>query len=622
MHQYLKGRSIGYLVAIAATVGMLLLRYALDGILNGYAPHLLFVISVMAAARYGGVWAGLLATVLGGIAGEYFFIDPRYTFRGDTAAHQLELLIFGAVGVLVSLVCEALHEARRKVERDRQALRESEERYRAIVETQAEMVSRFHPDGTILFVNGAYARARGTTPEALAGANFWDFIKQEDRPAVRAMLDGLRPESPEVRIENRFETSDGVRWTLWTNCGLAFDANGRATEVQSSGIDITDLKRTEAALQDADRRKDEFLATLAHELRNPLAPIRTGLELMKIVKDDPAVLGEVRDTMERQTLQLITLVDDLLDVSRITRGKLELRKSRVDLATVVQSAVEASRPFIDESRHELTVSIPDQNFVLEADPHRLAQILSNLLNNAAKYTPDGGRVWLSAERQGSDLLFEVRDNGIGIPEDMRERVFEMFAQLEDPLEKRAPGLGIGLTLVKSLAEMHGGSVEVQSDGPNRGSRFSVRLPISSAELMKESHAAPSDAPVPVAGNCRVLVVDDNEAAADMLSIIVKTLGCEVQTANDGRQAVDAAARFLPDVILMDLGMPKMNGYEAAQCIREQPWGRKMILAAVTGWGQDEDRQRTRAAGFDHHFVKPIEPSALRQLLAAAKSEPA
>jgi PAS domain S-box-containing protein len=381
--------------------------------------------------------------------------------------------------------------------------------------------------------------------------------------------------------------------------------------------DITQRKRNEnelrdiaAQLSESNRRKTEFLAILA--------PIRTGLEIMKQTKDNPALLERVRETMERQTKQLITLVDDLLDVSRITRGKLELRKGRVQLSDVVQSVVEASQPLIDEAGHELTVEVPQEPISLDADPHRLAQVLSNLLNNAARYTPEGGRIRLRAERRGDELIASVKDNGVGIPPEMRECIFEMFAQIDRPMEKGWGGLGIGLTLVKSLVEMHGGTVEVHSEGVNQGSEFVIRLPVREPPPVEEFRMPDTAVNTPSTGRYRVLVVDDNQAAAEMLRIMVQALGNEVRVAYDGQEAVAAAADFMPDIVVMDIGMPRMNGYEAARHIRKQPWGRKMLLIALTGWGQDEDKRRTQEAGFDHHLVKPAEPAELQQLLAPAR----
>lgn len=371
-------------------------------------------------------------------------------------------------------------------------------------------------------------------------------------------------------------------------------------------------------LQHSDRRKDEFLATLAHELRNPLAPIRTGLEIMKMADNDPETVQEIRDTMERQTEQLIALVNDLLDVSRITMGKLELRRCRVELADVFESAVEASTPFINEAGHELTVSVPQEPVFIDADPHRLAQVISNLLNNAAKYTPESGKIQLSATRENGQVLISVKDNGIGIPSEMAGRIFEMFAQIERPLEKTYTGLGIGLTLVKSLVEMHGGKIEVHSEGENRGSEFIIRLPVL-VDQAPQTNVVPLTPDSANRARKRILVVDDNRAAAEMLSKVVKMLGNDVMTAGDGQQAIELAADFHPDVILMDLGMPKMNGYDAARHIREQPWGDKIVLVALTGWGQEEDKQRTRQAGFDHHLVKPAEPTALQEILSAKRN---
>jgi CheY-like chemotaxis protein len=328
--------------------------------------------------------------------------------------------------------------------------------------------------------------------------------------------------------------------------------------------------------------------------------------------DDAAILEETRGMMERQTQQLITLVDDLLDVSRITRGRLELRKCRINLADVVQSALEASGSLIKELAHDVKVELPDQPLWIDGDPHRLAQVISNLLNNAAKYTPEGGRIELIIERQGSDVVISIKDTGIGIPPGMLSRIFDMFAQIDRQMERGYTGLGVGLTLVKSLVEMHGGSIEVRSEGTNRGSEFRVRLPIvidlPTGDLRPESLDVS-----PNAMGLRILVVDDNRAAADLLSKVVKLLGNDVRTAYDGQQAVEAATEFLPDVIVMDLGMPTMSGYEAARHIRQQAWGESMMLIALTGWSQEEDKLRTREAGFDHHMVKPPQPAELQRL---------
>lgn len=373
-------------------------------------------------------------------------------------------------------------------------------------------------------------------------------------------------------------------------------------------------------LREADRRKDEFLATLAHELRNPLAPIRTGFQILRMAQGDRALAEQARAVMERQMQQLVRLIDDLLDVSRITRNKLELRKERVELERVVQHAVETSKPLIESAGHELTVRLPPEPMFLNADVIRLAQVLSNLLNNAAKYTEPGGKIWLTAERQGSDAVVSVRDTGVGIPSEMLPKVFEMFTQVDRSLERSQGGLGLGLSIVKHLAEMHGGSVEARSDGYGKGSEFQLRLPLALLRLAPPPGDACGDSEQ-TGRLCKVLVVDDNRGAAEMLEMMLRIMGHDTRTAHDGVQAVEAAATFLPDIVLLDIGLPKLNGYEVARRIREQPWGKSMTLIALTGWGQEDDKRKSMEAGFDHHLVKPVDPTFLEKLLARACPAP-
>jgi PAS domain S-box-containing protein len=800
-----------------------------------------------------------------------------------------------------------------------EALRGSEARYRAIVESQSEMVCRFRPDGEILFVNGAYARVRGVTPESLVGLSFWQFVPQRDRPHVMAMLAGLRPDAPEVCIENRFQTSQGIRWILWTNHALTFDAHGRASEVQSSGIDITDRKRAEAALEakeaelqlvaettpliltrcnrelrylfanraaaalfgrtpeqmidqpiaqvmgpqafelikphieqvlrgepveyealipygtvgprwmrvnyvpdrdahgqvtgwvasivditdrkrveqtaqfladasaalaelkddettlqriatlavpffsdwcavdmlqadgslrrlavmhadpakvkyayelqrryppdpqaphgifkvlrtgkpemvkqitdeqivtaardeehrrvlrdlglksyicvplisrgkalgaltfvtaeshrcydwaelraaedlaqrvvialensslyralkEADRRKDEFLATLAHELRNPLAPIRNSLHILRLAGAEGAVAEPVREMLERQVNHMVRLVDDLLEVARITQGQIELRAQPIELAAVVRSAVETSRPLLEAARHQLAISLPTEPLVLQADPVRLAQVLSNLLNNAAKYTDDGGQIQLSVRREANDAVICVRDNGIGIPPAMLPKVFEPFTQINRTYGRAQGGLGIGLTLVRSLVEMHGGSVKAQSAGPGQGSEFIVRLPL--AERTSGAYPQGDDGPrLAAMAPRRILVVDDNRDAADTLAMLLRFLGADVCTAHDGLAALEALKTYRPSVIVLDLGMPGMDGFEVARRVRQEPTGHEITLIALSGWSQEEDRRRSQEAGIDHHLVKPVDLDALQALLSNLPARP-
>jgi PAS domain S-box-containing protein len=492
-----------------------------------------------------------------------------------------------------------------------EALRASEERYRILVESQSEMLCRFRRDGRILFVNGAYARARGTTAAALTGSNFWSFVPEAERPAVEAMLDRLTPESPEIRIENLFHTVDGERWILWTNRGLIFDAKGRLLEAQSSGIDITRRKEMEQALKDSDRRKDEFLATLAHELRNPLAPIGNALEILKQAGDDPQILKTAREAIERQMFHLVRLVDDLLDVSRITRDKLELRKTRADLNSAIRHAIETCLPLAEAKGQLVTVDLPEEPIHLDADPVRLAQIFNNLLNNACKFTGRGGRIRLAARSENAEVVVSVSDDGIGMPPDRLNSIFEMFSQV--PASSPTVGLGIGLTLVKRLVELHGGSVRACSEGPGHGSEFIVRLPVAltlQQPYEERLEGVGDEAPSPR----RILVVDDNRDSADSLALLLKLQGHEVRAVYDGLSAVHTAERFAPDVVLLDRGLPILDGIEACRRIRGNTWGRSLVIVALTGWGQEEDRRRSREAGFDEHLVKPVSNEALLKLL--------
>ncbi len=392
-----------------------------------------------------------------------------------------------------------------------------------------------------------------------------------------------------------------------TDLSVAQDLANRA----AIAIDNSQLYRE---LREADRRKDEFLAILAHELRNPLAPIRNGLQVLRLAGGGGEMVNEARSMMERQLSHMVRLVDDLLDVSRITRNKLELRKERVALATVIHTAVETSRPLIEQFGHTFSVTLTPTPVYLDADPVRLAQVFSNLLTNAAKYTQPGGRIFLTAEVHGAEAVVQVRDTGLGIPADALSCIFEMFSQVDRNIERAQGGLGIGLTLVRRLAEMHGGTVEAKSEGPGRGSEFVVRLPVLK-DSRQRSEGVTTEEGRQARAKRRILVVDDNQDSATSLGMMLTLMGNEVRTAEDGFAAVEAAQEFRPDLILLDIGLPKLNGYDACRRIREQPWSEGMVIVALTGWGQEEDRKRSREAGFDTHMVKPVEIAALESLLA-------
>jgi PAS domain S-box-containing protein len=488
------------------------------------------------------------------------------------------------------------------------SLQDSEERFRNVVETQSEMVSRFRADGTLVFVNGAYARALGATPEAIVGRRFWDLVPPSEHAALKAMLDGLSPQRPEARIENRFDTEDGPRWTMWTNRAISFDGEGRLLEVQSTGIDITDRRRAEEALREADRRKDEFLATLSHELRNPLAPIRSAVTLLQHGDADAPLRKRAAEILDRQVRHMVRLVDDLLDVARVSRDTLELRRSPVELAAVVQGAVEAAEPLLAGARQRLQMDLEQAPLVLDADAVRLVQVVTNLLNNASKYGRPGGEIKLQAKREGDAVVIRVRDDGAGIAPERLPRIFELFNK-----DNRSGGLGIGLSLARRLVEMHGGTISAASAGPGLGAEFTVRIPIVPAG--RPAAAAPLPPRRTLSGR-RLLVVDDNADAADTLAVLLRRLGTEVRVAHDGPGALAAFERYRPDAVLVDIGMPGMDGYEVARRLRSQPAGRKVPIIAVTGWGQEKDRLLSREAGFDHHLVKPADIEALQSLLAS------
>jgi signal transduction histidine kinase/CheY-like chemotaxis protein len=369
-------------------------------------------------------------------------------------------------------------------------------------------------------------------------------------------------------------------------------------------------------VREADRRKDEFLAMLAHELRNPLAPVRNALQIMKSFKGDEVVLEQARQMAERQVHHLTRLVDDLMDVSRITRGKIRLRKRSVELATVLAGAVETSRPLIEARRHELTVALPSEIVRLDADPTRLGQVLTNLLNNAAKYTDEGGKIELTARREGGEVAIAIRDNGVGIPAEMLPKVFDLFTQVDRSLDRAQGGLGIGLTLVRRLVEMHDGSVRAFSSGPGRGSEFVVRLPI--AEEMPALAPADSGEEDKISvgpPRRRILVVDDNVDAARSLAWLLQYLGQEVYLAHDGVTALEAARAHVPEIVLLDIGLPRIDGYEVARRLRRDESLEGVLLVAMTGYGQEEDRRRAYEAGFDRHLIKPIDPDGLAELLS-------
>jgi signal transduction histidine kinase len=383
---------------------------------------------------------------------------------------------------------------------------------------------------------------------------------------------------------------------------------------QQIALQRDELEIRSDALEEADRRKNEFLATLAHELRNPLAPLRHGLDILRRSPDSDAA-AEIREMMDRQLVHLVRLIDDLLDVSRISQGKIELRKERIQAADVLRAALESSRPLIDSARHSLTIDAPPEPIWLDADLTRLAQVVGNLLNNAAKYTPEGGRIGLSLTTDGDDAVIAVSDNGLGIPTDMQAKVFQLFAQVENHADRARGGLGIGLALVKQLVAMHAGSVTAESAGSGQGSVFTVRIPLAAADVATQPEAEePAPRPAPTQP-LKVLVVDDNVEVAQTVGWMLE-IGHQYHLVHDGRQALEAAREFRPDAILLDIGLPVMDGYAVCRAFRQDDLFKDALIIAQTGWGQKRDKTLASEAGFDHHLVKPVAYEDLERVLAS------
>jgi len=483
----------------------------------------------------------------------------------------------------------------------------------AIVAASDDAIVSKTLEGIILSWNEGAQRLFGYTPAEAVGQSINLIIPSNLREEERQILQRLRQGERIDHFETIRVAKDGRLLDISLTVSPVRDDSGRVIGASKVARDISERKRSEAALRDADRRKDEFLATLAHELRNPLAPIRHALEILLRSEGDSRLFRHATDILGRQLSHMIRLVDDLLDVSRITRDKLQLQKTRVELASLIRHAVEASRPLAEHDQQTIEVALPDQPIYLDADPVRLAQVFSNLFNNACQYTEPGGRIWLTAVRQRGEIVIVVRDSGIGMPTDQLDGIFEMFAQVEHDSERPRRGLGIGLTLVRRLVQLHGGTVTARSEGRGLGSEFEVRLPILEPHPEIEE---PSQLHPPDAGTRRILVVDDNRDSADSIATLLQISGHKTFIVHDGLAAVEAAETLHPDVILLDVGLPKINGIEACRRIRSHAWAKGVVIVALTGWGQENDRRSTRDAGFDAHLVKPVDYAELLQLLAA------
>jgi PAS domain S-box-containing protein len=498
-----------------------------------------------------------------------------------------------------------------------EALADQKRLYQSVTDNASVALFITDAQQRCVFMNPAAERLTGYAFEELRGCRLADVVlpQRHNETVTPFAMHPLESGSDGLQREARFIHRDGHTYDVSVTTSTLRDDRGASVGAIVEAQDISQRKRAQEQLNDADRRKDEFLATLAHELRNPLAPVRNAVQYLRLKGPPTPELAWARDVIDRQTQAMTRLIDDLMDVSRISRGKIELQRQQVDLATVIANAVETSQPKIEMFNHLLTVNLPPAPVMVDGDPTRLSQVFLNLLNNAAKYTDPGGRIELLAALDDRDVVVSVRDNGIGIPAANLESIFEIFSQVEGALSRSRGGLGIGLSLVKRLVEMHGGSVEARSDGLDQGSEFVVRLPIV-VQLGDRAPRRAGAAPVASRADLRILVVEDNHDAAESLSMLLRMLGHRVVMAFDGQEALALAESFSPHVLLCDVGLPKLNGYEVARAIRRESWGDGMVLIAITGWGQDHDRHHSHEAGFDRHLVKPVDVPALMHMLDA------
>jgi signal transduction histidine kinase/ActR/RegA family two-component response regulator len=501
-----------YVVALVGAAVVFALRYRAGTPLGGFITSITYLFAVLLAGLVGGWKPAVLATLVCLFNERFFFTDPKYSLSIPPGNDTMRILVYGASGVAISLLCEGLQRA-------------------------------------------------------------WSRLADRQRQLEREMSERL------TVAQERLHLVDQLRL--------------------------------------ADRRKDEFLATLAHELRNPLAPLSNALELWRFAKNNPEQLDELRSMMQRQVGQMTRLIDDLLDVSRISRGKISLRTEPVDLRTLVSTTVESVKPVTAANNQRLDVSLPSEPVTISGDATRISQVIGNVLNNAAKYTPEGGRISVRLAWEGDKARISVRDTGCGIPPDQLSSIFEMFQQVDQTLDRAQGGLGIGLTLAKRLIEMHGGAIEATSDGQGQGSEFVITLPAEAVETVVESKPVPSTTAPPKLPRRRILVVDDVHESAQTLARMLRAIGQEVDTAHDGYAALSHVSGHKPEVVFLDIAMPGMNGYEVARRIRCSIEIEAPLLIALTGYGQDDDRRRAFEAGFDFHLTKPVSIEQLSSLLSRA-----
>jgi PAS domain S-box-containing protein len=593
---------LGFGLAVASTAAAADLNFVIHPLTGGRYAFQPFFAALIVTALYGGLAAGLLAVVLSMLAVEFFWMAPVWQLAVVQLPDQVSLGMFFCVGTAIVILVSRLPRASAEASQARHHLQ-------TITDVMASGVARCSRDLRYLWVSKRYLEFLGRPASQVVGRPIAEVLGgalfEAERPHIERVLAG-----EPVTFEREVALPNRERGWIYTAYTPQRNRDGEVDSWVSVVTDISHRKHLEETLRQADKRKDEFLATLAHELRNPLAPIRYCARLLQ--QDAGAqALQRARETIERQVSHMTRLLDDLLDVSRITRNVIELRFESVDLRKAIEQALEIARPAIDGAHHRLAVSMPGEPLWVRADRTRVAQVLDNLLQNAAKYTDPGGCIGVSLEAEAEHALIRIKDSGIGIPPEKRNQVFELFSQIHPSGQGRCGGLGIGLAVVKHLVELHSGRISVESAGQGQGSEFSLLLPRVPAPLASERATGVARLHQSVR---RVLLVDDNADVVESLAAVLRSSGYLAHTATDGATALTIAETIHPDVILLDLGMPHMSGYEIAYALRRRPGGAHLQLIAATGWGTKEDRRRTLEAGFDAHLTKPLNPDELIRLM--------
>lgn len=544
------------------------------------------------------------------------------TFRlySPTTSRWYEVRVFSIDGGLAAIFRDATELKLAEDELARMTAESERERrtYRTALSNSADMHYVVDVDGRFLFANEPLLQLYGKSSSEIVGYTLPELGRSDE--TVTAFMQQVREVAATgkpLRHETAFQ--NGFRGRTYEYILMpVFDENGKVESVAGSSRDTTERRALELATVQEARRKDEFIATLAHELRNPLAPIRNALEVARLAKGNDVAVEYAHGVMDRQMTHMVRLIDDLLDLSRLNLGKIELKRVTVDMGSLLENAIETSRPHFQQSKIELVVEMIDESLCVDADSTRLIQVFANLLTNAAKFSAANSRVTVRAWRDGTQAVVSIKDNGVGMSQEMLAHVFDSFTQEADALNRTEGGLGIGLTLVKGLVQLHGGTVEAHSEGKGLGSEFVVRIPLSTEPHAREYQKARRTATSSTNWH-RILVVDDNTDSATSLSMMLNFMGHDTRTANDGLKGLEVAEQFKPDVCLLDIGMPNLNGFDLARRLREQPWAKETLLIALSGWGQEHDKERSTDAGFDMHLVKPIDPATLTAVLEARRT---